>query len=421
MAPKHRRKAGSSGTSSAKTSEREGPLEARALKRAERFEARRIEAEKHKEAGNVHFRAGDYFEAIEEYRIAIETHGPSAPYLSNIAAAWLKLEEYSLAEDSAQRALDLDPRFMKARYRRGLARKGNFELARASVDFRTILKQDPESTEARDALRETLALMRERDEDDDDDVAVSEDEYPVPSATKVELESVSDSSDWNHEGNGIPCRFYNHDGCMRGTDCRFSHAPDHKSVRDRLGRNVCMYFLLGYCKFGDSACVYSHDKVHLPPGRWWDDEGKRLLLRHISKSLHPAEHSAFMPYMFGIADDRLAWASAHGVEMEDHFEHNRERALEGFRDAADAGLAAAALNGLSHEPPRDRYGRGSGHGQGQGKGGRGGRVVQDYDLDDDDDEVDSEIEERMANLVSRKTKQWNCSPRASNLGMRMLG
>lgn len=105
------------------------------------------------------------------------------------------------------------------------------------ADFRTILKQDPKSTEARDALRETLALMRKRDEDDDDDdddVAVSEDEHPMPSAIKVELESVSDSSDWNHEGNGIPCRFYNHDGCMRGTDCRFSHAPDHKSVRDRL-------------------------------------------------------------------------------------------------------------------------------------------------------------------------------------------
>jgi hypothetical protein len=45
---------------------------------------------------------------------------------------------------------------------------------------------------------------------------------------------VSDSSDWNHEGNGIPCRLYNHDGCTRGNDCRFSHAPDLKSVRDQL-------------------------------------------------------------------------------------------------------------------------------------------------------------------------------------------
>ena len=110
--------------------------------------------------------------------------------------------------------------------------RGAPRLTREGVDFRTILKQDPSSTEAKNALRETLALMLERD--DDDDFAVPDDEFPSLSDTKVELESVSDSSDWNHEGNGIPCRFYNHDGCKRGNDCRFSHAPDHKSVRDRL-------------------------------------------------------------------------------------------------------------------------------------------------------------------------------------------
>jgi hypothetical protein len=40
---------------------------------------------------------------------------------------------YDNAELLAQRALVLDPRFMKARYRRGLARKGNLEFARAAV------------------------------------------------------------------------------------------------------------------------------------------------------------------------------------------------------------------------------------------------------------------------------------------------
>lgn len=74
--------------------------------------------------------------------------------------------------------------------------------------------------------------MSERNEEDDS--VDSSDETPLLEDTKVELESVSDSSDWNHEGNGIPCRFHNHDGCLRGADCRFSHAPDHKSVRDRL-------------------------------------------------------------------------------------------------------------------------------------------------------------------------------------------
>jgi len=40
---------------------------------------------------------------------------------------------YDKAELCAQRALVLDPKFMKARYRRGLARKGNLEFARAAV------------------------------------------------------------------------------------------------------------------------------------------------------------------------------------------------------------------------------------------------------------------------------------------------
>ena len=49
-------------------------------------------------------------------------------------------------------------------------------------------------------------------------------ETPVP----------SDSEDYKHNGNGIPCRFYNHDGCRAGASCKFKHAPDRRSVRDDL-------------------------------------------------------------------------------------------------------------------------------------------------------------------------------------------
>lgn len=108
------------------------------------------------------------------------------------------------------------------------------------------MEQDPDATEAKDALRETLALMIERNEEDEFELD-SDDKFPMLAEAGVELESVSDSSDWHHEGNGIPCRFYNRDGCLRGTDCRFSHAPDHKSVRDRL------YVLLGF--FGLYTCL----------------------------------------------------------------------------------------------------------------------------------------------------------------------
>ncbi|KAH9983249.1 hypothetical protein BJV74DRAFT_851408 [Russula compacta] len=378
MGPKHKQAASLSGTSPTETLEKGELVKARALKRAERAEARRVKAEKRKEAGNAYFRAGDYPNAIGEYEAAIDIHGPSPASMSNMAAALLKLEDYDGAETCAQRALVLDPLFMKARYRRGLARKGNVELARAAVDFRVILKQDPNSTEAKDALREALTQMRLQD--DELDVADSDDEVPALDAEKAELESVSDSSDWNHDGNGIPCRFYNRDGCKHGTACKYSHSPDHKSVRDRLGRNVCMYFLLECCRFGDSACVYSHDKTYLPSGRWWEDEDKCHTLRHI---LHQCGPIDYMPSLFAQVDRRIPWASAHGVDKEEEYEPWRNHLPAEMRAAIEVTKvreALAALRGRNEGPSRGGRGR---TGRGKGKRGRRG---------------ESEMEERMANF-----------------------
>ena len=155
-----------------------------------------------------------------------------------------------------------------------------------------------------------------------------------------------------------------------------------------------MYFLLGNCKFGSSACVYSHDKTYLPPDRWWEDEEKRIVLRTVSESVGRGQNPAFMPYMLGIMDDRLAWKSAHGVEMEEVYGHWRDQALDGFRDAVDVALASAAFesSGSSSSSSRGTRGRrGRGRGKGKSRGGRHGGQ-QFYD------EMDSEMEERMANF-----------------------
>jgi hypothetical protein len=37
------------------------------------------------------------------------------------------------------------------------------------------------------------------------------------------------------------------------------------------GKNVCIYYLLGNCKFGDVRCIYSHSKRYLDDG-WWNHE-----------------------------------------------------------------------------------------------------------------------------------------------------
>lgn len=106
------------------------------------------------------------------------------------------------------------------------------------LDFATIflenLETKQDSTEVIKALTEIVILLKERNEEIEDTPIALKDSVPKPNDGKMELESVSDSSDWNHIGNGSPCPNYNHDGCSRGVNCELSHGPDYKSVRDRL-------------------------------------------------------------------------------------------------------------------------------------------------------------------------------------------
>ena len=55
MAPKHEQKTRSGGISFTKTSEKEELVQKRAVKRAERVEARRVQAEERKEAVRPHY------------------------------------------------------------------------------------------------------------------------------------------------------------------------------------------------------------------------------------------------------------------------------------------------------------------------------------------------------------------------------
>jgi hypothetical protein len=176
-----------------------------------------------------------------------------------------------------------------------------------------------------------------------------------------------------------------------------------------------MYFLLGNCKFGGSMCVYSHDKTYLSSGRWWENEEKCDLLRHISESLNPDTSSAFMPYTFAFIDNHVAWASAHGVEMEELYGNNRSLAELGFQAAVNNAAKLFLNNTMS-----SKRGRGpSRRGRGKGRGGRRGRRIEEYD------EFDSEDDERMANfgfthddmmeLACQGVKPWDDDAWVSNL------
>ncbi|KAF8889422.1 hypothetical protein CPB84DRAFT_1785534 [Gymnopilus junonius] len=224
-------------------------IAARALKRAARRQAIREKAEGHKSAGDYLFGIKNYKACYAQYLEAIQLWGSNPAYFVSLASAYRKLKWYEEAAHAATRALTLDPKNTEARYVRGVSRLEQRLLKPAKIDFETVLAQDPSHLLARAALTEVNAFMSASTQlgshglspSPIDDVVKDIDfGFPPLDYDGMEVDELSDSSDCNHVGNGIQCRFYNHDGCARGSNCIFSHAPDEKSVRDELGKNSAL-------------------------------------------------------------------------------------------------------------------------------------------------------------------------------------
>lgn len=97
-----------------------------------------VEADRLKDEGNKLLAQALYDRAIQKYTEAINLR-PSAIYFSNRAQAYIKQESYGLAIADANKAIELDPRYVKAYYRRGSA---NFALGKhklARTDFKAVL------------------------------------------------------------------------------------------------------------------------------------------------------------------------------------------------------------------------------------------------------------------------------------------
>ncbi|KAG6850357.1 hypothetical protein H0H93_014311 [Arthromyces matolae] len=261
---------------------RENALKTRAIKRLDRRDRNHRLAENACQLGDVFFDQQDYIRATASYFDATKLWPSNSQFYLKLTKAYLQGELFVDATRAATRALSLDPKLLEARYHRGVARLEQGLLQAAKIDFEVVTAHDPQHSLAHTSLGRTLVLLQATKVGDHilspPPSNVTSDEEPVDFAfpryddDRLELAEPSDSSDCNHVGNGIPCRFYNHDGCARGSQCEYSHAPDEKSVRDDLGRNVCLYYLLSACKFGDIKCVYLHSKDALPTSYgWWND------------------------------------------------------------------------------------------------------------------------------------------------------
>ncbi|KAJ6591722.1 hypothetical protein DFH09DRAFT_1137799 [Mycena vulgaris] len=285
---------------------RESEVEKRALKRAANSKRKKDMAEDLKEQGNVLFRKGDNRGAATFYKQAINVRGPQPTYQANLAAAYLKLDMHQEAEAACDEALKHGPTHLKARFRRGTARLNMLCFKDAVQDFKACAKLAPgdpqfpaaildarreygrlKATGYRDQWADSGGQDLSSDEESDSEVEDDFDFFePGLDETPEAILSDSDSSDFEHKGNNTPCRFYNHNGCAKGSKCSFKHAPDKdKTTRDKLGRNVCNFWLLDGCRFGDS-CVYTHSREYLPETGWWNASEKLDMMQEIMKDLN---------------------------------------------------------------------------------------------------------------------------------------
>ncbi|KAF9075369.1 hypothetical protein BDP27DRAFT_1314880 [Rhodocollybia butyracea] len=208
-------------------------------------------------------------------------------YYSKLVETYIQLSLYEEAEATATRVLTVDPSnsTLVVRLKRGHARRRFGNLVGALVDFETVLSYPPKPDTPQvlhhdEALRQRDIVVNALGFSYDQLVLVHASQvakYNEPAYTEVS--SSLDDKDLLDEPFNSSCRFYNHSGCRR-KKCLFSHAPDARSIRDNRGRNVCLYFLVGRCKWDMFTCIYCHSKDDLPSEykvedetrvAWWDD------------------------------------------------------------------------------------------------------------------------------------------------------
>jgi serine/threonine-protein phosphatase 5 len=102
-----------------------------------------------KTQGNEQLVMGHFLEAIGFYSEALEFDPTSAIILSNRAQAYIKVENYGLAMADATAAMDSDPNYAKAYYRRGSAHFALTHYKDAKKDFKKVCQLKPKDKDAR--------------------------------------------------------------------------------------------------------------------------------------------------------------------------------------------------------------------------------------------------------------------------------
>ncbi|TBU27802.1 hypothetical protein BD311DRAFT_759703 [Dichomitus squalens] len=113
----------------------------------ELMEWRYMCAEREKDQGNSAFKKGDYDKAIAHYNNAYQIEPELPHYQLNLAAAYLKLNNFVKAEKACDIALGQHSS-VKGHWRRAQARRARGQMEEALKDLRTVLELQPSNAEA---------------------------------------------------------------------------------------------------------------------------------------------------------------------------------------------------------------------------------------------------------------------------------
>mmetsp|Transcript_40567 Transcript_40567/g.53400 ORF Transcript_40567/g.53400 Transcript_40567/m.53400 type:complete len:505 (+) Transcript_40567:275-1789(+) len=113
-----------------------------------------------KNTGNKFLQECHFAQAIEQYTLAIELW-ENAIFFSNRAQAHIKSEAYGLAISDADRAIELEPDYIKGYYRRGSAYFALTKYKKALKDFRAVVNLKPKDRDAREKFKACQKAAKE--------------------------------------------------------------------------------------------------------------------------------------------------------------------------------------------------------------------------------------------------------------------
>ena len=104
-----------------------------------------------------YYNQGEYETALKYFLVAVASLAPEqlierSQIHSSLAACYLKLKKLDLAKKECDKALEMNPNFVKAIYRRAQTHEAQANLIAALMDYEAIVALEPHNEEALSCL-----------------------------------------------------------------------------------------------------------------------------------------------------------------------------------------------------------------------------------------------------------------------------